>query len=162
MKRVWGVSRIGIIVAVVVAAMAAWLFSPHGGPTLDVRDAYRKSAAGQLVLIDIRRPSEWRETGVPETGHAITMHQDEKAFLRAVHRATGGDHTRAIGLICAAGVRSKRMQSVLEKHRYPHVYDVAAGMTGGYFGKGWIQAGLPVRKWTPDRSQPGLRRVQPQ
>jgi rhodanese-related sulfurtransferase len=162
MKRIWWVGLIGVSVTVAFAVLAGWGMRAQSGPTLGVEEAYRKSTAGQLVLIDIRQPSEWRDTGVPATGYAITMHQDERAFLRAVRAVTGGNHDRAIGLICAAGVRSARMQAILSQRGYTNVVNVAAGVTGGFYGKGWIGAGLPVRNWAAGQSQPAVKNAQPQ
>lgn len=159
MKRIWLAGAAGLLLAVVAGTWYA--AQAPGGGVLDLQDAYRQSASGKLVLIDIRRPAEWRATGVAATGLAITMHQDRQAFVRAVGAAAGGDTERRIGLICAAGVRSARMSAFLRQNGFENVFDVSAGMTGGFFGKGWTQAGLPVRKWAGDAS-PAVSRARPQ
>jgi len=162
MKRVWLAGSAGLLI-VTLAVVAIWsaMLAPGGG-VLDLQKAYRESAAGKLVLIDIRRPSEWRATGLPATGLPITMHQDRQAFVRSVRAAAGGDPARRIGLICAAGVRSARMSKYLRQHGFENVFDVAAGMTGGFFGKGWIRSGLPIRKWTGDPTSSAINHARPQ
>jgi rhodanese-related sulfurtransferase len=40
---------------------------------MSAREAHAKALAGELVLVDIRTTDEWRKTGVPASGYAITM-----------------------------------------------------------------------------------------
>jgi rhodanese-related sulfurtransferase len=120
-------------------------------PVLGAREAHAAALAGQVVLVDIRTPGEWRATGVPASGHAITMHQAPEAFLREIATATGGSKSRPIALICATGNRSAHMQAILRQAGYADVADVAEGMSGGRRGGGWIKAGLPVRTWSASR-----------
>lgn len=109
--------------------------------------AHEAALAGKLVLVDIRTAEEWRDSGVPASGHAISMHQDQKGFLRALDQATGSDKTRPIALICAVGNRSANLQAWLQRAGYTAVVDVAEGMIGGRHGRGWVKSGLPVRAW---------------
>ena len=71
-------------------------------------EAKTSAESGEIVLIDIRHPSEWRETGVAAPAKTITMHDPKgpNAFLNAVVKAVGGDISRPVALICASGVRS--------------------------------------------------------
>ena len=51
--------------------------------------AHEKAAADQLVLIDIRSPKEWRDTGIGASATPISMHLP--GFIEKVAKATGGD-----------------------------------------------------------------------
>ena len=51
--------------ALVQPALAQPAVAPERA-TLSVREAHEQAKAGKLLLIDIRRPDEWRDTGVPE------------------------------------------------------------------------------------------------
>ncbi len=104
--------------------------------------------SGALVLLDIRSPDEWRETGVPASGHAITMHQPQARFLAELAAATGNSKTTPIALICAVGGRSATLQRWLTQAGYTAVSDVSEGMIGSTKGPGWIKSGLPTRTWT--------------
>lgn len=108
-------------------------------------EAHRKAQAGEVVLVDIRTPDEWRQTGVPTSAAAITMHQDAAKFVSALDAAAKGDRTRPIALICRTGNRSSHMQAELRKLGYTNVIDVAEGVVGGPKGAGWLKAGLPVK-----------------
>jgi rhodanese-related sulfurtransferase len=115
---------------------------------IDAMTAHGMVVSGGMVLVDIRRPDEWRQTGVPENGHLITMHQNGAAFVNAILAAAGGDIEKPVGLICATGVRSAHVQNYLTRFGFKSVYNVAPGMLGSRFGIGWIRAGLPVRRWS--------------
>ena len=104
--------------------------------------AHEQAAGGDVLLIDIRSPMEWRETGIGEGAHAISMH--EPGFIEKIEALTGGDKSKPLALICARGVRSVMMSAQLLRFGYTRIIDVAEGMLGSSAGPGWIRAGLPV------------------
>ena len=114
---------------------------------ISVAEAHSRATSGDLVLVDIRAPKEWAQSGVPASGQLITMYQRGDQFLAAVKKATGGDTSKPVALICATGVRSLRLQSALRQAGYKNVINVLGGMFGTSKNKGWINAGLPVSKW---------------
>jgi rhodanese-related sulfurtransferase len=116
--------------------------------------AHNAAIAGDIVLLDIRSPEEWRETGLPASGFAVTMHQSKESFLAEVAAAAGGSKTKSIALICATGNRSARMQDWLRQAGYTSVADVSEGMVGGTRGTGWLRSGLPIRRWSPGKTAP--------
>jgi len=118
------------------------------GVVMTAAEAHRKAEAGELVLIDVRSSDEWKATGVPASGFAITMHQDTEAFLNALDAAVGADRGKPVAVICATGVRTTYLQKPLKKMGFSDLVNVAEGMLGGRHGDGWIKAGLPVRRWT--------------
>ncbi|MEZ5855596.1 MAG: rhodanese-like domain-containing protein [Hyphomicrobiaceae bacterium] len=122
---------------------------------LSAIDAQTAALAGKVVLIDIRSPPEWKETGVPASAYAITMHQKRDALLAALVQVTGGSKTQPIALICATGSRSSFLSGWLKSQGYTNISDVAEGVMGGRNGKGWIKSGLPLRKWEQGKSAPG-------
>ena len=111
---------------------------------IDAASAHERAEAGEVLLIDIRRPSEWRETGVATSAVAITMH--DRGFLANLEAAVEGDKSRPIALICAQGVRSAFVARELPRFGYTNVIDVSEGMVGSRAGPGWIKRGLPVRQ----------------
>ncbi len=110
---------------------------------MSVSKAHNQSKAGQLYLVDIRRPSEWKQTGVAKHASKITMHKD--GFLDRIAALTGGDKAAPVALICARGNRSTRMINLLEKNGYTNVYNVKEGMLGSPEGSGWLAKGLPLQ-----------------
>lgn len=107
-------------------------------------EAQKAAQAKEIVLLDIRTPQEWQETGIATTAHPVSMHQ--RGFLEKLDKLIGGDKSKNIALICATGARSAYIQKELQKRGYSNVISVAEGMLGGPNGKGWIPRGLPVKK----------------
>lgn len=121
---------------------------------MSAAEAHAAAGAGKVVLVDIRSQEEWKDTGVPASGHAVTMHQAQASFVRQIEALTQGDKAKPLALICATGSRSSFLRSWLVKAGYTAVIDVSEGMEGGRAGRGWVRAGLPIRKWTPGASAP--------
>jgi len=141
---------------VALAAWGGWL-SPsamaEGARTeITAPEAYDQASKNKRLLIDVRSPGEWRQTGVPKNAHAITIHRQGglDAFLTDVERLTGCDKSKPIALICASGVRSARAMAYLRSRGYTNVRNVTEGMIGhGPFGdaekRGWLKRGLPTQ-----------------
>ena len=123
---------------------SAHAFRPDSGAT----EAHAKAVAGEVVLVDVRTPDEWRETGLPASGHAITMHQEARGLLAGLDKAMGGDRSKPLAIICRTGNRTTMLQAELKKVGYTNVINVAEGMAGGPNGTGWVKSGLPTRPGT--------------
>ncbi len=113
---------------------------------IDAAEAYAKSVAGEVTVIDVRSPGEWRETGVPAGAKLVTIHDPRGAegFLANVLAAVEGDRTRPIALICARGTRSSRAYNFLARQGFTNLYNVREGMLGRGREPGWIRRGLPL------------------
>lgn len=121
---------------------------------MDAPTAHEKALKGELLLVDIRTPEEWKQTGVPRSAHAITMHQDGQVFLSSVLNSAGGDSNFPVAIICRTGSRSTALAGPLVKAGFPNVINVVEGVVGGPRGTGWIKRGLPLRTWTPEKPGP--------
>lgn len=111
---------------------------------LSVGEAHAKATAGEIVLVDIRRPDEWGRTGVGEGAQPLDMRRPD--FVEELLKLTNGNSDRAIALICARGVRSRRLTATLTEAGFSRIIDVPEGMLGSGAGPGWLRAGLPVVK----------------
>jgi rhodanese-related sulfurtransferase len=136
-----------------VAAAALMLLSiaacsRESGPTLAAPDAHAQVGAGTLTLIDIRRPDEWRQTGVAKDALRINMAhpQGTPGFVAQVAAEVGGDKNVPIGLICRTGNRSTHMQQALREAGFTQVYNIEEGMAGSAAGPGWVKRGLPLQR----------------
>ncbi|AOS44139.1 Inner membrane protein YgaP [Lacunisphaera limnophila] len=108
--------------------------------TLTPAEAARLVAEGKAVLIDVREPSEWADTGVAAPAVLLPKSEfdegqigDWKAFLAQV-----GD--KQIITYCRSGKRSGVVAQALAAQGHK------VANAGGF--KGWQEAGLPVRKVT--------------
>ena len=126
------------------AAQAGEALARTGGVTvMDPRAVYEKVKTGEVMLIDVRTPQEWAQTGIPEGAHPIEL---APTFLAKLNELTGGDRNKPLAFICATGARSNYVATELAKRGWTHVIDVAGGLFGGPKGKGWIASGLPMQK----------------
>ena len=113
----------------------------YAGLSLYVQEAHRQAVAGDITLVDIRRPDEWKLTGIGEGAHPLDMRRDDFADALA---ALVPDRSALIALICARGVRSARMANRMTKAGFSNIIDVPEGMLGSAAGPGWLAADLPT------------------
>jgi len=104
-------------------------------------DAARLVADGKAVLIDVREPAEWLETGVAVPARLLPKSEFDagrlgewKDFL-----ATVGD--KQIIAYCRSGKRSGAVLEALEKEGHQ------VANAGGF--KDWKDAGLPTKSVKP-------------
>ncbi|MEM6310580.1 MAG: rhodanese-like domain-containing protein [Pseudomonadota bacterium] len=141
--------RRGIILGL-AAAGGAGLFASRWynvsaqvtGTALSVQDAHAQANSGEVVLVDIRRPDEWARTGIGEGALPIDMRRED--FTDALLQATAGRTDARVALICARGVRSRKMTERLTAAGFTQIIDVPEGMLGSGAGPGWLRAKLPV------------------
>ncbi|MCX7558984.1 rhodanese-like domain-containing protein [Sulfitobacter sp. F26204] len=109
---------------------------------LTAPEALAAAIAGEIKLIDIRRPEEWVQTGIGLGAVPIDMR--DAAFIDILLAQTDGRRDVPVALICARGVRSAALSTRLVQAGFTQVLDVPEGMSGSGAGAGWIKRGLPV------------------
>lgn len=136
MLRRWAGLLAGIVLSTVALAQGAL-------PSVSVQEAHQQASAGKMVIVDIRTPQEWAETGV--AAGAVRLDMTEKDFpsrLAALKKQAGD---KAVGLICRTANRSSYVQDALAKYGM-RLVNIRGGMVGGRGETGWIAAGLPVSR----------------
>ena len=134
--------RSTLLIVVAVLATNAVAYSAE---FLSVRDAYKAAETKSLLLVDVRRPDEWKQSGVPASAALNSMH--ERGFLERLDTLTGGRKDAKIALICATGGRTTWLSNELEKRGYTNLVNVREGMFGSDAGPGWLAAKLPIRAY---------------
>ncbi len=134
----------GLAACALVLGAAGAALGGHFVMTAD--EASVRTEAGEVMLIDVRSPQEWRQTGVPRGARRVTIHDPGglKGFVDAMAAAVDGDLKKPIALICARGNRSTIAQKVLSEAGFTRVFNIREGFTGGPYGPGWVKRGLPV------------------
>ena len=135
----------GALIATSGAVAAQWynvLADNEGSKAIDPVQAHEAAEAGDILLIDIRRPDEWARTGVGAGAIPLDMRRSD--FEDVLLARAEGDTARPIALICARGVRSRRMSDRLAAAGFTRIIDVPEGMLGSGAGPGWLRRGLPV------------------
>ena len=106
-------------------------------PKISHEEAAKRAAAGQAVIIDVREPAEWAESGV--AGPAVLLptsdfNGDQKLWKPFLEKNAG----KELILYCRSGNRSGKIAAKLAEQG--HTVE-----NSGAF-KDWAAAGLPVRK----------------
>ena len=118
------------------------------GSEIDARTAYALAQAGKLLIIDIRRPSEWGKTGLPTPSAGISLQNSLRKIRRGcpdnVLDALDGNKDRPIALICASGGRSAWAVGLLQETGFSRIHDISEGMFGNGKAPGWLAHNLPV------------------
>ena len=130
------------VAALLALPVPGWAQAPS---SLSVREAHEAAKAGRLVLVDIRTPEEWADTGVPQGAVRLDM---EGGGFEARLAGVKLDHPgKTIALICRTGNRSSSLQRKLAGRGWRDVVDVRGGLLGTPRDKGWLAQGLPVKAY---------------
>ena len=126
---------------------------------LTVDAAHEAAQSGSIILVDIRTPEEWSQTGIAEG--AIALDMTAKTFISNLIALREHHPETQIALICATGGRSAYLNRYLWKNGFKNTADVSEGMLGSRAGPGWLKAGLPIYPGDPARITQQLKRVLP-
>lgn len=122
-----------------VVVVLIFLIVPRliAGETIEPKDAAARLASGQAVLIDVREPAEWSNSGVAEPAVLLPLSDlrgdraQWKSFLEK-------NRDKELILYCRSGNRSGMAARILNGEGF-HATNV-----GGF--RQWVAAGLPVRQ----------------
>jgi len=117
--------------------------------SIDYKDIATKLGK-DTVIIDIRTPHEWAETGtIPRSkkimffdergGYNIQKWMEE--FSKYVK-----DKNQPFVLVCRTANRTKMVGNFLNKQGYQNVYDLKGGITYGYIKQGYKTEGKTSKK----------------
>lgn len=124
-------------------------FPAAAGDVLSAPEAQALQQAEKLIIVDVRTPKEWRETGIPAGAKAVTLGNPDgpDAFADEVLKAAGGNKAAPLGVICRSGNRSTKAIEVLEQRGFTNLHNVKEGVGGGDNGPGWQARQLPMVEW---------------
>ena len=133
---------------ITVVLLCLWPVIVAAG-ALDPEAARTRAQEGELVIIDVRLPQEWANTGLPVGAKGVSLQNPETfearpGFVQDVLRAVGGEIHQPIALICARGNRSAFARDRLVRAGFSDVHDITEGVVGGPNGPGWLARGLPT------------------
>ena len=110
------------------AAIGFGLYQPEAHAenlTLEALSGQALSTSEDTLLVDIRRPDEWKQTGVIE-GALLVTYTDPQSFLQAVqpHLHEG----QKLALVCRSGNRTSQATRQIAQLVNGPVIDVQGGM----------------------------------
>lgn len=115
---------LGIAVVVIGAVIFMKVRKPGGFEKRAMTVAEMK--AQNALIVDIRSPEEWRDTGVIDGARLVTF-KDADGFLKAVGKDLTG--TRPLVLVCRSGNRTSMAASALAGKISNPIISVNGGMT---------------------------------
>ncbi|KCZ93871.1 rhodanese-like domain-containing protein [Hyphomonas johnsonii] len=133
--------------------VACAAFGLAGAASADIESlaadaAFQMSQKGELVVIDVRTPSEWAMTGMPRDSIGATLQDSD--FVARARGAVLGDLEQPVAVICRSGSRSTSAAQKLVSEGFAHVFNISEGMAGHRgAGDGWIKRGLPTDPFNP-------------
>jgi rhodanese-related sulfurtransferase len=125
-----------LVLAALLSALFA--FPAFAVEMMNVKAANEASKAGEIVLIDIRTPQEWADTGTAPQAKPIDM--TSAAFMDELGGVIAANPGKKLAFICRSGNRSGMLTSQLESAGLTNIIDVEGGMNQ------WMSQGLPVKK----------------
>ncbi len=136
-------ARLLLVLAMLVcAAGTAGAFE-----VLSPEEALARQQAGALVIVDVRTPPEWKQTGLPAGAVGLALQAPDlkpRPGFPADMEVLLGAKDRPVALICRTGGRSSFAARWLESLGFSRVYNIAEGVAGGPNGPGWLRRGLPT------------------
>ncbi|MCU0884720.1 MAG: rhodanese-like domain-containing protein [Beijerinckiaceae bacterium] len=133
-----------LLVGLLLAAGPASAQTQPPRATMTVREAHQRTLAKEVILVDIRRPEEWADTGVAEG--AIRLDMTSPVFEARLAGLRAENPGKPIALICRTANRTRHVQEVLGRRGWTGIIDVRGGMLGDGISKGWLDEGLPLAK----------------
>lgn len=130
--------------SMIVAALLAGAGIARAAPDLSAPQLAEAIRKGELLVVDIRTPQEWRETGVVPGAQRVDFYRGPENLLKSMLEITGGDRSKPVALVCRTGNRTAQAQRFLQQQGFTRVYNVAEGMVGSAAGPGWLKRQLPV------------------
>jgi phage shock protein E len=144
MKRVYSLLVIFAILALVLSACAAAPAAPVAvpatsqvditklGPTVDVATVKALQGRSDVVVLDVREPSEY------DAGHIAGVKLIPMGTV--ANRLNEIPKDKPVIVTCHSGNRSGQVTEFLRQQGYTNVHNMAGGITA------WQQAGYPVEK----------------
>ena len=121
------------LLTVLLVVPALWAAVPAVNPA----EAAKRVAAGTAVLVDVREPSEWAETGVAAPATLLPKSEFDEGQIGEWKEFLAHVGDKEVILYCRSGRRSGVVASVLAEKGFK------VANAGGF--KDWQSAALPTR-----------------
>lgn len=154
--------RAGVLLSIALAFGAAPGARAQHAPDvahMSADAAHRAARKGHIILVDIRRPEEWQETGLAEG--AVPLDMTQRDFVDRLITLRQSYPEKPLALICRTGNRTGHVSTLLAQQGFSGLIDVREGMAGGPYGPGWLRRGLPIYDGTPENIRARLQQVLP-
>jgi rhodanese-related sulfurtransferase len=112
-------------------------------PVVSATEAAKLVADGKAVLVDVREPSEWAESGVAAPAALLPKSEFDEGMIGEWKDFLAKNADKQIITYCRSGKRSGVVAAALAEKGYK------TANAGGF--KDWQAAGLPTRPGMPEK-----------
>lgn len=105
-------------------------------PAIDCAQALKGAQDKTLIVIDVRTPAEWADTGVPANAKCKMLQAPD--FADYVRSCRDAAPNLPIALFCLSGARSLKAAKAARKAGLDNLHIVRGGVDA------WRKAGLPL------------------
>jgi rhodanese-related sulfurtransferase len=137
------IARYAVLAVLLIGTVAA-----RAQPDMSAPQVFEALRQGRILVIDLRTPQEWRQTGVVPGAGRVDFYRGPEVLLSSVLQMVGGDRSAPIALVCRTGNRTSHAQKFLQAQGFTQVYNLKEGMSGSAAGPGWLKRRLPVEPCT--------------
>lgn len=125
----------------IIATASFWNSKPELFTNIDNQELQQLLRKG-AILVDIRLPEEWRQTGVIKRSKLMTFFTKQgRLDSHFLPRFTKFNKNKPVILICRTGSRTKAASKYIAKQLgFTKVYNVKNGIYG------WLKENLPVQR----------------
>lgn len=141
-------NKIRLTLTVIITLSLLTLFSSARADVTELGNAeFQHLLDKGIPVIDVRRPDEWKRTGIIEGSHLMTFFNakgqyDIEAWITQLDKIVARDEPFV--LICAVGGRTGSISKLLDlKLGYTGVHNVSRGINH------WIRKGEKTVAWSP-------------
>jgi rhodanese-related sulfurtransferase len=136
--------RVGMALAGLALALFVTTSAVFAEPRkINAQEEYSAMQNKKVIILDIRSPDEWAETGLAKGAWPVSMH--DASFVPNLQKIVARYPRVPIALICATGGRSNYIADVLLKSGLDGVIDIPEGMFGNGKAPGWTARNLPIQ-----------------
>ena len=134
-------SRRQFVLATIAMSSVAGMGQAQEGDEWSVDQVHAALLQDEVVLIDVRRPEEWAQTGVAQGAWPLDMTSAD--FVANLMQARELAEGRPVALICRTANRTGYLMRQIRQAGLTGFVDTKGGMAGKAPFKGWIESDLP-------------------
>ena len=107
--------------------------------TIDEKQAFDIQKSQRALLVDVRTPAEFAETGIPQGAKALPVQAAD--FADQLKGFANNKLDKPVIFICRSGNRAKTAAQIAGQVGFEKIYVVQGGVPGP---NGWVARGLPT------------------
>ncbi len=105
---------------------------------LSPKQAHQMQQNGEIVIIDVRQPDEWQQTGLPAGAQGVALSGPN--FIEQIEEIAAQNKGCKLAISCQSGMRTKAAVKSLDAHGMKNLHQIKGGLMA------WNRENLPIDK----------------